>query len=313
MTSQIVAAMPPARKRRVMTLTRQRSLTGWLMALPALGFAIVFIFYPLVRGAWVSFFQWDGLSADMTWIGLRNYNNVFNDPIFWQAIGHTFQYAVGVTVIKNVLALLLAVLLNRKLRGRGIFRVATFLPVIMSFVVVGILWSWIFNPTFGLLNGVLNAVGLHSWIHGWLSDPSIALWSVISVDVWKWTGFHVVILLAGLQSIPEELDEAAALDGAGKFRTFWSITLPMLRPVLSFSILMSLVGAFVSNYDLVKVMTGGGPSHSTEVALTWIVNTTFSDLDVGKANAMSMILFLLVIVVGALQLRVMTRRNDISR
>jgi ABC-type sugar transport system permease subunit len=146
-----------------------------------------------------------------------------------------------------------------------------------------------------------------------LSDPSIALWSVISVDVWKWTGFHIVIILAGLQSIPEELDEAAALDGAGRFRIFWNITLPMLRPVLTFSILMSLVGAFVSNYDLVKVMTGGGPSHSTEVALTWIVNTTFSGLNVGKANAMSMILFLLVIVIGALQLRVMTRRNDISR
>jgi ABC-type sugar transport system permease subunit len=313
MTTQTTAALPPARKRRVMTLHRQRSLTGWLMALPALGFVIVFIFYPLVRGAWVSFFQWDGLSADMAWVGLRNYNNVFNDPVYWQAIGHTFQYAFSVTIIKNVLALLLAVLLNRKLRGRGIFRVATFLPVIMSFVVVGILWSWIFNPTFGLLNGALNATGLHSWIHGWLSDPGIALWSVISVDVWKWTGFHVVIILAGLQGIPEELDEAAALDGAGRFRTFWSITLPMLRPVLTFSILMSLVGAFVSNYDLVKVMTGGGPSHSTEVALTWIVKTTFSDLNVGKANAMSMILFLLVIVVGALQLRVMTRRNDLSR
>lgn len=313
MTTQTFPSTPQVRKRRVMTLTRQRTMTGWLMALPAVVFASIFIFYPLVRGAWVSLFRWDGLSADMTWVGLRNYVNVFNDPIFWEAIGHTFQYAIGVTVIKNVLALVLAVLLNRKLRGRGFFRVATFIPVIMSFVVVGILWSWIFNPTFGLLNGALHAVGLDSWIHGWLSDPSIALWSVISVDVWKWTGFHIVIILAGLQSIPEELDEAAALDGAGRFRIFWNITLPMLRPVLTFSILMSLVGAFVSNYDLVKVMTGGGPSHSTEVALTWIVNTTFSGLNVGKANAMSMILFVLVIAIGALQLRVMTRRNDISR
>ena len=313
MTTQTAVTTPSARRRHGMTLNRQRIMTGWLMTLPAIALAAVFIFYPLVRGFWVSLHQWDGLSENMTWVGIRNYLNVFNDQIYWGAIGHTFQYAIGVTILKNVLALGLAVLLNRKLRGRGFFRAATFIPVVMSFVVVGILWSWIFNPTFGLLNGFLHAVGLDSLIRGWLSDPGIALWSVIGVDVWKWTGFHIVIILAGLQSIPGELDEAASLDGASRGRIFRSITLPMLRPVLTFSVLMSLVGAFVSNYDLVKVMTGGGPSHSTEVALTWIVNTTFAGLNVGKANAMSMILFLLVIVIGALQLRVMTRRNDQSR
>ncbi|MFV0452166.1 MAG: carbohydrate ABC transporter permease [Propioniciclava sp.] len=302
----------PVRGRR-RTLARQRAVSGWLMTLPALAFVALFTFYPLMRGFWVSLHRWDGISVDMRWVGLRNYVNVFNDQIYWAALGHTFQYAIGVTVVKNVLALLLAVLLNRQLVGRGFFRVATFLPVVMSFVVVGILWSWIFNPTFGLLNQALHAVGLDGLIHGWLSDPAVALWSVMSVDVWKWTGFHVVLILAGLQAIPGELDEAAALDGAGRFRIFWSITLPLLRPVLTFSVLMSVVGAFVSNYDLVKVMTGGGPSHATEVALTWIVNTTFTELNVGKANAMSFILFFIVIIVGALQLRLMTRRAEGQR
>jgi raffinose/stachyose/melibiose transport system permease protein len=297
-------------RRRGLTLVQQRELTGWLMVLPALIMVALFIFYPLVRGFWVSLNRWDGLSSSMEFVGLRNYKNVFHDSVYWQALWHTLQFAIGVTIAKNVLALILAVLLNRRLPGRGLFRVATFLPVIMSFVVVGILWSWIFNPTFGLLNGFLNAVGLHSLVHGWLSDPNIALWSVMWVDVWKWTGFHVVIMLAGLQSIPAELEEAAAIDGAGRVRIFWSITLPLLRPVITFSVLMSLVGAFVSNYDLVKVMTGGGPSHSTEVALTWIVSTTFNDLNVGKANAMSFILFAIVIVIGAFQLRVMTRRDE---
>ena len=305
---------PPSRPRGLrLTLTRQRLFTGWVMVLPAAILVAIFIFYPLVRGLWVSFHQWDGLSTTMDWVGIRNYVNVFNDGIYWDAIRNTFQYAIGVTIAKNVIALALAVLLNRKLRGRTFFRVATFIPVVMSFVVVGILWSWIFNPTFGLLNGALQAVGLESLIQGWLSDPSIALWSIMTVDVWKWTGFHVVIILAGLQSIPEELDEAAALDGAGRGRIFWYITLPLLRPVLSFSILMSLVGAFVSNYDLVKVMTGGGPNHATEVALTWIVNTTFEGLNVGKANAMSMVLFVLIIIIGVLQVRVMTRRNEGAR
>lgn len=301
---------PPRRgKRGRLTLGRQRLLTGWMMVLPAAILVAVFIFYPLARGFWVSLHQWDGLSATMSWVGIRNYVNVFNDGVYWDAIRNTFVYAIGVTIAKNVIALALAVLLNRKLRGRSFFRTATFIPVVMSFVVVGILWSWIFNPTFGLLNGALNAIGAGGLIQGWLSDPSIALASVMTVDVWKWTGFHVVIILAGLQGIPEELDEAAALDGAGRGRIFWHITLPMLRPVLMFSVLMSLVGAFVSNYDLVKVMTGGGPNHATEVALTWIVNTTFAGLNVGKANAMSMILFLLVIVIGVLQVRVMTRKD----
>lgn len=283
------------------------------MVLPALAFVMVFILYPLLRGLWVSFNRWDGLSASMTFVGVTNYRNVFHDPIYWQAIAHTFQYAIGVTIAKNVIGLLLAVLLNRKLRGRALFRVATFLPVVMSFVVVGILWSWIFNPTFGLLNSLLDSVGLHGLVQGWLSDPHIALWSVMAVDVWKWTGFHVVILLAGLQSIPTELNEAASLDGAGSTRIFWSITLPLLRPVLAFSVLLSLVGAFVSNYDLVRVMTGGGPSHSTEVALTWIVSTTFSDLNVGKANAMSFVLLAIVIIVGVVQMRMMLSRNEGGR
>jgi len=284
-------------------------MTAIVMCIPAVVLVGGLIFYPLLRGGWISLHQWDGLSATMTWNGARNYQNVVNDATFWQAIRNTFVFAVGVTVAKNVIGLVLAVLLNQKLRGRGLFRTATFVPVMMSYVAVGILWSWIFNPNFGLLDAFLRSIGLESLIQGWLSDPSIALYSVIAVDIWKWTGFHVVIILAGLQTIPGELLEAAAIDGASRLQSFWRVTLPLLVPVLSFSILMSLTGAFVSNYDLVKVMTGGGPSHSTEVALTWIVSTAFTHFNVGKANAMSMILFALVAVVGAVQVRVMMRNT----
>lgn len=279
------------------------------MCIPAVVLVGGLIFYPLLRGGWISLHQWDGLSATMTWNGARNYANVANDSTFWLAIRNTFVYAIGVTVVKNVLGLVLAVLLNQKLRGRGVFRTATFVPVMMSYVAVGILWSWIFNPNFGLLDAFLRAVGLESFIQGWLSDSSIALFSVMAVDVWKWTGFHVVIILAGLQTIPGELLEAAAIDGANRFQAFFRVTLPLLLPVLSFSTLMSLTGAFVANYDLVKVMTGGGPSHSTEVALTWIVSTAFSHFNVGKANAMSIILFALVAIIGAVQVRVMMRSS----
>jgi ABC-type sugar transport system permease subunit len=293
----------------VFTLQRRRRLTAWAMCAPAVMLATGFIFYPLARGAWISLHQWDGFSAAMKWFGLRNYANVAADGIFWRALGNTLIFAIAVTVAKNVLGMFLATLLNRRLVGRGLFRTATFLPVVMSFVVVGILWSWIFNPTFGLLDSGLRMLGLDAWVQGWLSDPRIALGSVIAVDVWKWTGFHVVVLLAGLQTIPAELLEAAAIDGASKPQIFRKITLPQMMPVLSFSVLMSLTGAFVSNYDLVYVMTGGGPRHATEVALTWIMNAAFQNHAVGKANAMSIILFVCVAAAGALQLRVMMARS----
>lgn len=284
----------------------QKYLTAYLMVLPALALFILFVIYPLFQGAWISLHRWDGLS-EMEWIGLDNYKFVFKDKIFWQAMRNTFQFAIGVTVIKNIAGLILAVLLNKKIFGRTFFRASVFLPVTISFIVIGILWSWIFNPTFGLLNSMLSSLHLDFLIQGWLSDPKVALWSVMWVDIWKWTGFHMVLFLAGLQSIPEDLYEAASIDGANRWQSFSHITFPMLTAVTTVSVLMSFIGAFVSNYDVVYVMTGGGPFHATEVALTWIVSTTFRFASVGKANAMSIILFVLVAIFASIQLYVMTR------
>jgi raffinose/stachyose/melibiose transport system permease protein len=275
------------------------------MVSPALLLYSLLVVYPLIRGAWVSLYQWDGISSTMTWFGLKNYKFAFEDPIFWKAIRNTFQYAIGVTIVKNALGLGLALMLNRRLRGRTFFRTAGFLPVMISFVVTGVLWSWIFNPTFGLADKLLHLLGLGS--PGWLSDPHIALWSVMWVDVWKWTGFHMVLYLAALQSIPQELYEAAAIDGAGRWHSFRHVTLPMLRPVIAFSTLLALTGAFVANYDVVYVMTGGGPLHATEVSLTYIVSKAFQSTEVGLANAMSIILFVGVAIIGSLQLAFMNR------
>jgi raffinose/stachyose/melibiose transport system permease protein len=309
------ARVAETKRRRPSRFVRQRGRNtfGLLMVLPALVLYAAFVVYPVVRGAWVSFYQWDGLSTSMTWVGWRNYHYALEDPIFRKALRNTFQYAIGVTVAKNILGLALALMLNGKLRGTTLFRTAGFLPVMFSFVVVGVLWSWIFNPTFGLADGLLKLVGLGSFQPGWLSDPHLALWSVMWVDVWKWTGFHMVLYLAALQSIPQELYEAAAIDGAGRWRTFVNVTLPMLRPVIAFSTLLALTGAFVANYDVVYVMTGGGPLHSTEVALTYIVSTAFGSSAVGLANAMSVILFIGVAIIGAIQLAAMTRGAERPR
>lgn len=282
----------------------------YLMVLPAFVLYSIFVIFPLFKGLQISFYRWDGFS-EMEWFGIKNYQFVFKDKIFWGAMKNTLLFAFVVSIAKNVFALFLALLLNLNIRFRTLFRTAAFLPVTLSFVVTGILWSWIFNPVFGLVNNALYLLNLGSWIQGWLSDPKIALWSIMLVDVWKWTGFHVVLFLAGLQSIPEELYEAARIDGANRFQNLFFITLPLLIQVTVASFLLSITGAFVNNYDLVYVMTGGGPFHSTEVALTWIVSTTTRYAAVGKGNAMSIIMFVTVLGFGILQVLFSNLKQDL--
>lgn len=298
-------------------MVRERQRNGKLvnkifpycMTAPAIILFILFVIAPFIYGLYTSFFQWDGLS-EMKYIGTQNYSFVFQDKNYWSALGNTFKYALVVTILKNGLGLALALLIVKQVRGKGLFRTSLYMPVTFSYVVIGVLWTWIYNPTFGILNSFLTKIGLGSLIQGWLSDPNIALYSVAWVDIWKWIGFHMVLYLAGLQGVPNELYEAAEIDGAGKFQKFWSITLPQINGILVVNVLLAITGAFVNNYNLINVMTDGGPFGSTEVALTYIVRTAFDYRNVGKANAMSMILFAIVLVIGFLQFRVMTKEDN---
>lgn len=280
----------------------------YLMCLAALILFTVFVVVPFIVGIYTSFFKWDGFS-DMKFNGFKNYLYVFKDGVFWTAMKNTFVYAILVTVLKNLIAFALATILVKKILGQTFFRTAIYIPVTLSYIVIGILWTWIYNPTFGLLNSLLSALGLDSLILGWLSDANVALYSVIVVDVWKWIGYHMVLYIAGLQGVPKELYEAADIDGASAFAKLRHVTIPMVNSTIVINVLMSITGAFVSNYDIVHIMTDGGPFHSTEVSLTYIMTTAFSDYNFGKANAMSVILFLMVFVFGFIQLRVMSREE----
>jgi len=281
------------------------------MIAPALVLYTIFVLYPISQGIWLSLYAWDGFSA-MQWAGLQNYRFVLDDRVFWLALQHTLLFAVVVTFAKNALGLLLAVLLNRPLRGRALFRIAAFLPVTMAFVAIGVLWSWIYNPTFGLLNTVLRGIGLGALIRGWLSDPQLALWSIMVVDIWKWTGLHMLLFLAGLQSIPYDLYEAARIDGATSWQRFVQITLPLLRQIAAVSVTLAFVGGLASNYDVVYVMTGGGPAHATEVAPTWIATTAFRFGSFGKASAMTVILFGIIFAIAMFQLVVLTQQHPLE-
>lgn len=293
---------------RISKSTLHRRAFPYLMCLPAVILFTLFVILPFVEGCRVSFFKWDGFS-NMKWVGLKNYANVMHDDVFWLAMKNTFVYAILVTVMKNVIALALAYVLARKFPLRTLFRTGIYMPVTLSYVVIGALWTWIYNPTFGLLNALLKALGLEHLIVGWLSDSRVALYSVVAVDVWKWIGYHMVLYLAGLQAISQDLYEAAALDGANGWQKFLNITIPQLNSTIVVNVLMSLTGAFASNFDIVNILTGGGPMHATEVSLTYIMTTAFKYNSMGKANAMSMILFLLVFLFGFAQLRIMSRED----
>ena len=293
---------------RISKSTLHRRAFPYLMCLPAVILFTLFVILPFVEGCRVSFFKWDGFS-NMKWVGLKNYANVMHDDVFWLAMKNTFVYAILVTVIKNVIALALAYVLARKFPLRTLFRTGIYMPVTLSYVVIGALWTWIYNPTFGLLNALLKALGLEHLIVGWLSDSRVALYSVVAVDVWKWIGYHMVLYLAGLQAISQDLYEAAALDGANGWQKFVNITIPQLNSTIVVNVLMSLTGAFASNFDIVNILTGGGPMHAAEVSLTYIMTTAFKYNSMGKANAMSMILFLLVFLFGFAQLRIMSRED----
>jgi ABC-type sugar transport system permease subunit len=280
-------------------------LEPYLWIAPAIIVFFIFTLLPLLVGLWLSFVSWDGL-ASVRPVGLGNYADVMQDSVFWQAIVHNVIYAVGTVVGKVALALVLAVLLNQALPGRAVFRTVLFLPVVLSFIVVGLLWSWIYNYNFGLANTLLTTMGLGAFKQDWLGNTSLALGALIVVDIWKWFGFHMVINLAGLQSIPNELYEAARIDGGSGWQLFRRITIPLMQPVTMVNVTLATLGAF-NVFDLVYVMTTGGPANSTNVAMMEIYTQAFQFYRFGYASAMS---FVLLIVVSTISLGILRLMNS---
>ena len=289
-------------------LRRFSKLEPFLWVLPALIVYGIFKLYPLVSGLHMSLLRWDGID-DPKYIGLRNFEKILRDEMTVKVLMNNAHYAVGTVVGKIVLSLLLALLLNQALRGRTFYRTSLFMPVVMSFVVVGVLWSWLFNPQFGLINNLLYGLGLGFLVQDWLGDVAVALNSLILVDIWKWYGFHMVIFLAGLQSIPDELYEAARIDGASFWQQFRHVTIPMLQPVMIVNVTISVMGAF-NVFDIPFIMTGGGPANSTNVMALHIYIRGFKFYRFGFSAALSYVLLVIVTIVAALQLKLMTSGDN---
>lgn len=286
---------------------RRKNLAPYLWVLPAVLIYFVFKLAPMIGGFYLALIEWDGIEP-AKFVGLQNFRRMLDDEVIGLALWNNVKYAAGTVAGKTVLSLFLAVLLHQALRGRGFYRTALFMPVVMSFVVVGILWAWLYNAQFGLVNSLLSSLGLNFLIPDWLGDPKVALWSLMVVDIWKWYGFHMVIFLAGLQTIPTELYEAARMDGASRVQQFLRITLPLLQPVMLVNVTLSLMGAF-NVFDIPYVMTEGGPANSTMVMALHIYVRGFKFYKFGYSAAMSYALLTLVTILAAIQMRLMSSES----
>jgi multiple sugar transport system permease protein len=295
---------PPAR--RGLKPSSRRAVTAWLFLAPSLAVLAVFMVYPMIQAAYLSMTDYNLIRA-AEWVGLDNYVELFGDAAFWNAFWNTVLYAVVVTPITVVLALALAMFLDRQFIGRAFVRTAIFLPFIVSLGIIAIAWSFLMDPNIGLLTYWLSQAGVVS-SQGILSDPTWAMPAVMFVGVWKNVGFYMVIYLAGLQSIPQELREAARLDGAGAWQRFRHVTLPLLSNQTMLVSVMALI-ATLQAFDQIYVMTHGGPFFKTETLVMLIYREGFQELRFGYGAAISWVLLLFVLVLSLIQYGFFQRRQ----
>lgn len=303
----VIAPDKLARDRIVRAPERRRAAQPWWFALPALVLFAFVVLVPSARGVYYAFTNWDGLDPHFSVIGLENFANIPHDPSAVQAVWHTLLIAVAITVIQNGVGLLLALGVNSAIKSRNVLRVLLFAPAVVTPIVTAYLWRNLLGPQ-GAVNSLLNMVGLASWKQDWLGDPHLALWSIVAVIVWQFAGYSMVIFLAGLQSVPKEIYEAAAMDGCGPVRRFWSIIRPLLAPALTINLMLSIIGG-IKLFDQVYALTGGGPGHATDTISTLIYKDGFTLGEFGYSIALAVILTIIVAVVSSGQYLVLSRNE----
>jgi ABC-type sugar transport system permease subunit len=287
-------------------LRRLAPVGPYLRLLPAFAFILLFTYFPLIHSLYLSVFEWSAARPAKAFVGFGNYALLWNTPLFWKVLQNTLLFAAGTLVPSIVLALVLALLINRPLRAIGLYRFALFYPVILPTAAAAMIWLSILSPGFGLANLLLRELGLPTF--EWLGDRKLALLCLVVITVWKTTGFFMVIFLAGLQSIPGELYEACRIEGATPWQRFWQVTFPLLSPTTFFVVLTGILSSF-QGIDLIYVLTDGGPADATNVMVYYIYQYAFRFWDLGIGATLTSVLFffllgVIVVGVGLLQRRV---------
>ena len=305
-TTKNISTAPPANK-KTLSMNTRNTLIGMSFILPNFIGFFTFILVPVLFSFWLSLNEWDGFT-EMSFVGLKNFSRIFNDSVFIASISQTFLYVIFTVGFSLVASLGLAILLNQKLKGVNIFRSAIFFPYVASIVAVAVVWNAMFQPEFGPINEVLRLFGVMD-PPGWVTSTDWALASVTIVSIWKNMGYFMIVYIAGLQDIPLSLYEASTIDGANKWQQFRKITLPMLTPTHFFVCMMLTINSFKA-FDLIMLMTEGGPGTSTTVLSYYIYNQSFISWDYGKSSAASMILFIIIAVITVIQFRFEKKFND---
>lgn len=290
-----------------LSLKAKNTIIGYSFILPNfIGFA-VFILIPVIFSFILSFMQWDGFNP-MKFVGLENFIAIFTDRVFKGSFFLTLLYTFFTVAFTIIASLALAMALNVKIKGRNVFRSAIFFPYVASMVAVGAVWRQLFEKNFGPINEVLRFLGIEH-PPGWFASTDWAIWGVITVSVWKFMGYYMIIYLAALQDIPPQLYEAATIDGSNSWQKFRNVTLPMLTPASFFVYIMLTINSF-KIFDLVYILTEGGPGTSTTVLVKYIYDESFLYWNYGKASAASMVLFLIVATVTVIQFRAEKKFTD---
>jgi multiple sugar transport system permease protein len=276
---------------------REDRILGLILLAPALTIIFTVTLYPLVRSFWISLHGWNLTkpAEGHPFLGLGNYQNVLSDPKFWASLRITVIFVIAAVTLEIILAIGIALLLNREFRGRTIVRVIALLPWAIPSIVNGIMWKWIFNPSYGSLNGLLYSLHIIDKYVIWLGYPNSAMAAIVWADIWKETPFIMLLILAALQTIPKELYEASRIDGANSVQSFFRITLPLIQPVLFVAIALRTIWALKS-FDLIYTLTAGGPSSSTSVVGYYIYLKTFIALQFGRGAAAAYIMTIIIMI-----------------
>lgn len=291
---------------------RRYRYIGLLWALPALLLVLGVLIYPLIQNVRMSFFTWSIFQPEEVFIGFDNFTRASADPIFWQAVLNNVAYAVTSVIFQIGLGLILAALLDQFIASRfqGFFRSVYFLPATLSITITSVLFTFIYHPEVGFLNAGLELLGLEDLQRVWLGDPDTAIWAIIAMSQWQWTGYNAVLFLVAIQRIPREYYEAASLDGATKVRQFFSVTVPLTREMTTILAITAISNAFLV-FNEVTVMTGGGPNNATQVLGTLLYQSAFRNDDMGYAAALGTIVLIITAAIGIFQL-ILTGRKKVT-
>jgi putative chitobiose transport system permease protein len=288
-------------------LQRRRTINAYLFILPAAILLILFLFIPLAQVIYYSFTDYDMLTSP-NWVGLDNYKNILDDDLFWESLVKSFTYLL-VTPLLIVFSIILAIIVNRPLRGMAFFRAFYFTPAVISAVAIGIIFDFVFAESAGLINGILKEVGLRSKAIPFLTEPDYVLPTIMSVTLWRGVGYYMIIFLAGLQGIPEELYEAASIDGANSRQQHLYITVPMLRPVITFVAIISSISALRA-FDEIFILTDGtgGLLNSGVTTMFYIYRQAFDFLNIGYAAAIAVIFTAMTMILSIISLRFLDQK-----